>query len=255
MQDLNISLVQANQVWEDKSANFKNYLRLIDGIDTDLFIFPEMFNTGFTMNTSEMSEPFENSPSIDWLMNLSKSKDSAIYTSLIIEEDGSFFNRGVFITPDGELTTYDKRKTFSLASEDDFFESGKSEVIVEYKDWKINLQICYDLRFPELIRNRLVGCEPAYDVLLYVANWPKKRSNHWKTLLPARAIENQSYVVGVNRVGTDAKGHDYSGDSVLIDAMGNCRWLESSQEQVNTFVINKNELNRIREMLPFLKDR
>jgi len=255
MQDLNISLVQANQVWEDKSANFKNYLRLIDGIDTDLFIFPEMFNTGFTMNTSEMSEPFENSPSIDWLMNLSKSKDSAIYTSLIIEEDGSFFNRGVFITPDGELTTYDKRKTFSLASEDDFFESGKSEVIVEYKDWKINLQICYDLRFPELIRNRLVGGEPAYDVLLYVANWPKKRSNHWKTLLPARAIENQSYVVGVNRVGTDAKGHDYSGDSVLIDAMGNCRWLESSQEQVNTFVINKNELNRIREMLPFLKDR
>ena len=255
MQDLTVALVQADQVWENKIANFNNYLRLTDDIEADLIILPEMFNTGFTMNTAGMSEPFDESASIDWLKEFSSSKNSAVFTSLIIEYGGSFFNRGVFITPEGELTTYDKRKTFSLASEDEYFSSGNSEVILDYKNWKINLQICYDLRFPELIRNKLINGQPAYDLLLYVANWPEKRSKHWKALLPARAIENQSYVVGVNRVGTDDKGTTYSGDSVLVDALGNCDWLKSSEEQVSTFVINKNELNRIREMLPFLKDR
>lgn len=255
MQDLTVTLVQADQVWEDKIANFKNYLRLTDDIEADLIILPEMFNTGFTMNTAGMSEPFDESASIDWLKEFSRSKNSAVFTSLIIEDGGSFFNRGVFITPEGELTIYDKRKTFSLASEDEYFSSGNSEVILDYRNWKINLQICYDLRFPELIRNKLINGQPAYDLLLYVANWPEKRSKHWKALLPARAIENQSFVVGVNRVGTDDKGHTYSGDSVLVDALGNCDWLKSSEEQVSTFVINKNELNRIREMLPFLKDR
>lgn len=255
MQDLTVALVQADQVWEDKIANFKNYLRLTDDIEADLIILPEMFNTGFTMNTAGMSEPFDESASIDWLKEFSRSKNSAVFTSLIIEDGGSFFNRGVFITPEGELTIYDKRKTFSLASEDEYFSSGNSEVILDYRNWKINLQICYDLRFPELIRNKLINGQPAYDLLLYVANWPEKRSKHWKALLPARAIENQSFVVGVNRVGTDDKGHTYSGDSVLVDALGNCDWLKSSEEQISTFVINKNELNRIREMLPFLKDR
>lgn len=255
MQDITVALVQADQVWEDKTANFKNYLRLTDNVEADLIILPEMFNTGFTMNTTEMSEPFENSASIDWLREFSKLRNAAVYTSLIIEDAGSFFNRGVFITPEGQTAIYDKRKTFSLASEDEYFSSGNSEVILDYKNWKINLQICYDLRFPELIRNKLIDGKPAYDLLLYVANWPEKRSKHWKALIPARAIENQSYVVGVNRVGTDDKGHTYSGNSVLVDALGNCHWLESSQEQVSTFVIKRNELNKIREMLPFLKDR
>ncbi len=256
MQDLRITLVQADQIWEDKSANFHNYTRLLNGVETDLILLPEMFQTGFTMNTAEMGESYKESPSIGWLQELAKAKQSAIYTSLIIEDDSKYYNRGVFVEPTGEVTIYDKRKTFTLARENEYFANGDQEVIVTFKNWSFQLQICYDLRFPEIVRNSIdSNHQPKYDVILYVANWPEKRSEHWRCLLRARAIENQAYVIGVNRVGSDQKGHTYSGDSKLVNALGEEQILTASAEMTTTFVINKQELNEIREMIPFLKDR
>lgn len=207
------------------------------------------------MNTEELKEPWGNSAGLSWLKNLSKTKNAAVYTSMIIDDNG-VYNRGVFIMPDGKVATYDKRKTFTLAKEDEHFNSGTNETIIEYLDWRFQLQICYDLRFPEIVRNRIDSNHlPAYDVILYVANWPEKRAEHWKSLLKARAIENQCYVAAVNRVGQDQKDLAYSGDSAIIDALGNVDSMTVSKEEVKTFVINKNQLLKIREMLPFLNDR
>lgn len=253
MQNLNITLVQANQVWEDPQANYANYERLLHSVETDLIVLPEMFQTGFSMNTS-LAEPFENSPSLRWLLKMAAEKNAAIYTSLMILEDGNCYNRGVFVLSDGQIHHYDKRKTFGLAGEDKHFERGTQARIVPYKGWNFQLQICYDLRFPEIVRNRISNQSTAYDVILYVANWPEKRAVHWNTLLQARAIENQCFVVGVNRVGKDSNGFDYSGDSTLIDALGLETRLNSGQEEIRTFVMNKPDLVKIREKLPFLKD-
>lgn len=253
MQDLKITLVQANQIWENPEANFENYLKLLERVDTDLILLPEMFHTCFSMNL-ELAHEFESNEAVAWLQALSKSKDAAIYTSLMVKEKGSYFNRGVFVTPEGVISTYDKRKTFGMAKENDFFSSGNSPTIVTYKGWKIQLQICYDLRFPEISRNKTPNHSPTYDVLLYVANWPHKRSVHWKTLLRARAIENQCFVAGVNRVGIDGNKFEYSGDSRLIDALGQENLLEAEKEMTQTFVMNRDELVAIREKLPFLKD-
>jgi len=253
MQDLRVTLVQANQVWENPDANYENYIQLLDGVETDLILLPEMFHTCFSMNL-ELAGDYEGSAAVQWLKELSASKNAAIYTSLMVKDGEQHFNRGVFITPTGDITTYDKRKTFGLAKEDEYFASGTDTTIVSYKDWKLNLQICYDLRFPEIARNKISNQSPIYDVLLYVANWPQKRSLHWKTLLRARAIENQCFVVGVNRVGTDGNGFEYSGDSRLVDALGQEHLLEKGIEMTKTFVMKKSELGIIREKLPFLKD-
>jgi predicted amidohydrolase len=254
MQDLRITLVQANQAWEDKTANFNNYTRLLLGVESDLIILPEMFQTGFSMNAGELAEDFENSESINWLRRKSKELNAAIYTSVIIRENMSNYNRGVFVFPDGNLKTYDKRKRFALAGEDKYYSAGSTETIVEFKSWKINLQICYDLRFPELIRNRMENGQPAYDLLLYVANWPERRRKHWITLLNARAIENQCYVAGVNRCGEDGKGIIYSGDSAVYDPFGE-QVISCDHEEATSAVINFSVLAEIREKLPFLNDR
>jgi len=256
MQDLKVTLVQANQLWEDKPGNFSNYEKLLKEVDTDLIVLPEMFNTGFSMNTEQLAENANESESIRWLQRIAQEKQAAIYTSLIIKDGSQVFNRGVFAEPNGTLTYYDKRKTFGLAHEDQFFASGTSESIVEYAGWKFQLQICYDLRFPEISRNHIAPNQlPAYDVLLYVANWPEKRSMHWKALLSARAIENQCFVVGVNRVGKDAKKLVYSGDSQVVDALGNVTSLVRNKETTTTIVMKHQDLHQTREKLPFLKDR
>lgn len=255
MQDLKIALVQANQVWEDKTANFENYNLLLKNVDADLILLPEMFQTGFSMNTKVLSEDWNKSPSIEWLKTISQSKNCAIYTSLIITENDKFYNRGVFIYPDGRIKKYDKRKTFSLAGEGNFFESGSQETIVEYLGWRFQLQICYDLRFPEICRNYLLpNQKPAYDVLLFVANWPQKRINHWNYLLVARAIENQSFVLGVNRVGIDAKSLRYSGSSSAINALGEVYASEENNEKVILTLLKKDDLETVRNNLPFLQD-
>jgi len=254
MQDLKVTLVQANQVWEDPTANFKNYERLLKEVaDTDLIVLPEMFQTCFSMNLS-LALPFENHPAIHWLEKCAKEKNAAFYTSLMVKDGEQYFNRGVFVTPSGLQATYDKRKTFGLANEDDYFAAGTQATIVHYKGWNLNLQICYDLRFPEISRNKITNQSATYDVLIYVANWPHKRSEHWKALLKARAIENQCFVVGVNRVGMDGMQFEYSGDSRLIDALGQVNLLEESEEMTQTFVMKRSELEEIREKLPFLKD-
>jgi predicted amidohydrolase len=254
MQDLKVTLVQANQIWEDKAANFSNYLRLLESINEpiDLVIFPEMFDTGFSMNV-ELAEDWDSNTSIKFLVDLAAKKDVAIYTSLMVKENNQFFNRGVFVYPTGEIQFYDKRKSFGLGGEDKFFTAGKTESIVEFKGWKLNLQICYDLRFPEIARNFEVNNVPKYDVLLYVANWPCKRIEHWKTLLKARAIENQAFVIGVNRVGEDPNGLVYTGDSLCADALGHVTG-NSEGQSIFTTSLSKFTLTNTRSSLPFLKD-
>ena len=252
MRDLKVTLVQADQKWEDKQGNFDLFTSLVRDItDTDLIVLPEMFNTAFSMNTS-LAETMDGK-SIHWLSQLAREKNAAVYTSLMISENGTFFNRGVFVYPSGEISTYDKRKTFSLAGENEHFSSGQSSTIVHYLGWNIQLHICYDLRFPEISRNELVDGKPAYDLILYVANWPEKRALHWKALLKARAIENQAYLIGVNRIGTDGKEFLYSGDSAFIDALGNEQVLPTI-ESAHTFTVQTEKLQNIRKMLPFLQD-
>ena len=254
MQDLRVTLVQANQIWEDKDANFSNYLRLIDLINEpiDLVVFPEMFDTGFSMNV-DLAEDWNSNTSVKFLVDIAVEKQFAIYTSLMVKDNNHFYNRGVFVYPSGEISFYDKRKSFGLGGEDKFYTAGKTETIVKYKDWKINLQICYDLRFPEIARNHEINGIPKYDLLLYVANWPAKRSEHWKTLLKARAIENQTCVIGVNRVGQDGNNLIYSGNSTSMDALGQIE-CELKDESVFTTTLSKLTLTNTRTSLPFLKD-
>ena len=255
MQNLRISLVQANQLWEDKTANISNYERMLTSTDTDLIILPEMFQTGFSMNTTELAEDWNDSPSVKWLISLATEKNAAIYTSLMIKDGDHFYNRGVFVYPTGRIEKYDKRKTFSLANENSFFSSGTERKIVDYKGWKLQLQICYDLRFPEIMRNYLLPNQmPAYDVLLFVANWPEKRISHWNALLKARAIENQCFVAGVNRVGKDAKGLLYNGESKGVNALGERMNRSEEGETIISLILNKKELIETRKTLPFLKD-
>ncbi|MBL1280900.1 MAG: nitrilase family protein [Fluviicola sp.] len=256
MQDLKVSLVQANQIWEDKTANFTNYLRLLKDVQTDLIILPEMFNTGFSMNVEILGEEWSTSPSIQWLKELAAHHQAAVYTSLIIKDEDKFYNRGVFVHPSGKINSYDKRKSFSLAKEDLFFTEGVKEVIVEYKEWKIQLQICFDLRFPEIVRNELDNDNlPKYDLILYIANWPEKRISHWDSLLTARAIENQSYVAGVNRIGTDENNLDYCGHSTAISALGSELLSKNDAESVKTIVLSSESLKKVRKTLPFLYKR
>jgi predicted amidohydrolase len=256
MQDIRVTLVQTNQIWEDKEANLKHFESHLDQIDqpTDLIVLPEMFHTGFTMNAKPLAEKMDGR-GITWLKSQAKKKDAALVASLIIEEDNAFFNRMVFVTPDGAIDWYDKRKLFGLAKEDKYYSRGKKNLVVQYKGWKILLQVCYDLRFPENARNRVVKDNYDYDAIIYVANWPEKRSLHWKVLLQARAIENQCYVVGLNRVGKDANDLSYSGDSCIISPLGNVEQYASHEEILLNDMLEADVLQETREKLPFLKDR
>ena len=250
------ALIQIPLIWENPKAN-RNYLEeKINSIkEADLIVLPEMFHTCFSMHPERLSEKMDNSIGLNWLIKQAETRNAAFYTSLIIEEDGKYYNRGVFIEPNGTITEYDKRKRFGLGGEDAVFSAGNQEKIVHYKGWNINLQICYDLRFPENVRNYLTDGIAKYDAIIYVANWPERRVLHWITLLKARAIENQAYVIGVNRIGEDANQLIYSGDSLLLSALGETiSSIEPNQEIVQTLVLKATELTTIRENLPFLKD-
>jgi len=256
MQDLKITLVQIDQIWENKDANFHVYEDELREVHSDLIVLPEMFQTGFTMNVAELGEEWSTSKSILWLKKMAKEKSAAIYTSLIIKEGLYYFNRGVFVFPDGRIEHYDKRKSFALAGEDRSFTAGKSLKIVDYLGWRIQLQICFDLRFPEISRNYIdKNDQPSYDLLLYVANWPEKRISHWDTLLKARAIENQCYVVGVNRIGTDNNGHIYNGHSKIVSPLGEENELNEGETQTKTLLIKSEILLNTRKKLPFLCKR
>ena len=255
MQDLSVGILQFNQFWQDKKANFERVQTLLEAQPKlDLLLLPEMFHTGFSMQI-ELSDSWADSEGLNFLRELARKQGTAIYTSLMIQDQDAYFNRGVFVEPNGAIHCYDKRKAFGLGREDEYFTPGSQEVIVSYKDWNINLQICYDLRFPELIRNRIdATAQTAYDLLLYVANWPEKRIAHWDALLKARAIENQCYIAACNRVGTDGNELVYNGHSQAIDMFGN--YLLAPHEQEGIFVVHlaKNSLSVGRKSLPFLKD-
>jgi predicted amidohydrolase len=256
MFDLKITIVQFDQTWEDISANYKSIERLLQNLpETDLIVLPEMFHTGFSMNT-DLAEEWNQNEALAVLSNWSKKYNAAFYTSFMVRENQQFFNRGVFVEPSSKVTHYDKRRSFGLGGEDKVFTEGTIETIVDFKGWKLNLQICYDLRFPELIRNRMETTgESAYDVLLYVANWPAKRAFHWKTLLQARAIENQCYTIGVNRIGIDGNNLIYSGSSAIYNGLGETLVELNEQESVQTRTLSKSDIQNLRIQLPFLKDK
>ena len=211
-----IYIIQTNVFWEDKEKNrlhFGEKMKLIND-KTDIIILPEMFNTGFSLNPKKNYE-LMTGDTVQWLKEMSKKKNCAIAGSIIIKESEKFFNRFIFVKPDGELHFYNKKHLFRMANEHEHYTTGDKIVIVDYKGWKIRLLVCYDLRFPVWSRNR-----KDYDLLIYVANWPTSRISQWNTLLTARAIENQAYVVGVNRIGSDGNNFNYSGSSQIINPKG-----------------------------------
>lgn len=245
------ALIQTELSWENPNENKALLQEKINAISqyVDLIVLPEMFTSGFTMNPKNVAQTMQGE-AISWLIETAKSKNCAITGSLVIEENGNYFNRLVFVFPTGEIQTYDKRHLFTLAGEDKVYTAGKEKLIVDYKGFKICPLICYDLRFPVFARN-----VEDYDVLIYVANWPKPRVNAWDILLKARAVDNMSYVIGVNRVGLDENNHEYVGHSQAVDFLGN--YIQEPQEIEGVFIveIDKNELLETREKLNFLNDR
>lgn len=249
---LKIAYIQTHLEWENPEQNRYNFEEKITAISTevDVIILPEMFTTGFTMNAASLAEDMTGK-TVFWMKKLAQQKNSAIVGSLIIKENNNYYNRLLFILPDGKIHTYNKRHTFTLAGEDKVFTSGSKKNIVTYKGWKICPLVCYDLRFPVWSRNT-----QDYDLLLYVANWPKKRITAWDTLLKARAIENMTYCIGVNRVGIDGKGFEYNGNSVVYDALGTVLNTNNSDKDYTEIVtLNRDTLNKHRDRFKFLNDR
>lgn len=217
MPDLTVTLIQTDLIWEDIPANLQIFDRLVGDLadETDLIVLPEMFTTGFSMNAATLAEDMDGS-AVRWLRETASRKGADILGSFIAAESARYFNRLCWAKPSGALYTYDKKHLFRFAGEDKIYTAGSTLLTMEVNGWKIRPFICYDLRFPAWVRSRADG----YDLAIFIANWPQKRSLHWKILLRARAIENQAYVIGVNRIGTDGNGLYHSGDSTVIDPLG-----------------------------------
>ncbi|MEO7443988.1 MAG: amidohydrolase [Ferruginibacter sp.] len=256
MSSLTITTIQTKLLWENKAANLQMLEEKIDSIPerTELVILPEMFSTGFSMNPEALAEDMEGT-TLAWMKEVSNKNRIALTGSVIISEGEKFYNRMIWMLPNGEFGFYDKRHLFAYAKENEYYSSGKKRLIASIKGWKINLQVCYDLRFPAWSRQQLSETgEPEYDLLIYVANWPAARSHAWKTLLCARAIENQCFVVGVNRVGKDGKDIHYSGDSMVIDPLGEVLYHMSDDEDIFTITLEKEHVNQVRQKYPFWRD-
>ena len=226
---------------------FDAYLENIE--KSDIIVLPEMFSTGFSMNADVLAEGM-NDATVQWMCNTSAQLDSAICGSLIIKENGKYYNRFLFVEPSGKISTYDKRHLFSMGDEHKHFSAGEKSLCIEYKSWKINCVVCYDLRFTEGIRN---SAHDPYDVLIVVANWPEKRIEHWDVLMKARAIENQCYVVGVNRTGNDGNNIFHSGHTQIVHPFGNLLYF-SEESEINTLTLSRNDLEFNRRAFPFIKD-
>jgi len=253
---MKIALIQTNLAWEDNDKNLGHFTNLLEEVtDLDLFVLPEMFNTGFTMNSNTVGQTMEGK-AVTWLKKMAVEKDAVFIASVIIQEEGKNFNRLIWAFPNGNVSTYDKKHLFRMANEHDHFSSGKDRVVIEYKGIRFCPQICYDLRFPIWSRNSDgQSKKPIYDCLIYVANWPEVRSDAWTSLLKARAIENQTFVVGVNRVGTDGKGIVYSGDSRFFSPKGiRLDKIKSSLEMIDIVELNLEELNDFRKKFPVSED-
>lgn len=249
MENLKITLIQPDIIWENPKANLDKYEKLISTIETtDVVVLPEMFTTGFSMESQKLKESM-NGISVGWMKRIAAEKNVAVVGSVIIEENEQIYNRAVWVYPDGNYAFYDKRHLFTMGHEAEHYSQGKHKTIVEYQGWKFCPLICYDLRFPVWSRNT-----ENYDVLIFMANWPSPRHHVWKNLLAARAIENQSYCVGVNRVGSDGVGLTYLGNSAMVDARGNIEMM-SEAEEVRTFEISRTELHKFRKSFPLLDDK
>jgi omega-amidase len=251
MDNLKITIFQGYLFWENTDKNLQNIALRLSAIreKTELIILPEMFNTGFSMDAEKLAEPM-GGKTMQWMHKIAKQYNCVITGSLIIKDSGKFYNRLIWMRPDGTHEHYDKRHLFTLAKEEEIYTAGTKKLIVDLKGWKICPVICYDLRFPVWLRN--VGGE--YDVLIIVANWPERRALHWRTLIPARAVENQSYVIGVNRVGHDGFEVYHSGDSTCISPMGEVIYYKRDEEDLYTFTISGSEPTKTRRALPFLQD-
>jgi omega-amidase len=284
MSSLTISIIQPDLKWENRDANLLMLEEKINKLPfTELVVLPEMFSTGFSMRPEILSEKMDGQ-ALQWMQRVASKKKIILTGSLIIEENGSYFNRLIWMLPNGQCGYYDKRHLFGYAGEHEHYSSGNKRLIASVKGWKINLQVCYDLRFPIWARQgrKAIATEaensqikdnrpdednsrmkdvrpeelysPEYDILVYVANWPERRAHAWKTLLQARAIENQCYVVGVNRVGRDGNEINHVGDSMIIDPMGEPLVHLQHDVDVYTLTLEKKNLEELRGKLPFLKD-
>ena len=249
---LKTTLIQSKLHWEDAEANRNMFSEKFNSIseETDLIILPEMFTTGFSMNASNLAEE-TNGTTLNWMIAEAKKSNAAITGSVIVSTDTNFYNRLFFVFPDGNYKIYDKKHTFTLAGEHKTYSKGSERLLVEYKGWKICPLVCYDLRFPVWARNT-----EDYDLLLYVANWPKKRTSAWDALLKARAIENMSYCIGLNRVGLDGNDHDYTGHSAVYDVLGEqISTNDFEKEFIETVTLTKEHIAATRDHLKFLQDR
>lgn len=266
--NLKITILQSELHWENAAKNLAMFTDKIASITetTDVIVLPEMFTTGFTMNAKPLAETM-NGNTVAWMKEQAKIKNAAVVGSLIITENNLYFNRLIWAQPDGKISFYNKRHLFRMANEHETYSAGNSRIIVEYKGWKICPLICYDLRFPVWSRNKPIPnpsqragslssltshhSPPAFDLLIYVANWPEARKEPWCKLLEARAIENQVYVVGVNRVGKDGKDIPYSGNSAVINPKGNIiSNILEHQNCIQTIELNRQELEDFREKFP-----
>ncbi len=280
MSTLSITTIQTNLQWEDKAANLQMLEQKINSIKqkTEIVVLPEMFSTGFSMNPELFAETMEGE-TVQWMKKIAAEKKIILTGSFICRDDNTdlpdetvqtaqsvpsrYYNRLIWMLPNGQYGVYDKRHRFGYAGEDNHYTAGNKRLIASAKGWKLNLQVCYDLRFPVWARQSptpipsqegIKDSVAEYDVLIYVANWPEKRSHAWKTLLQARAIENQCYVVGVNRTGNDGNNIYHSGDSMIIDPMGEVLYTKKDEEDIFTITLDKEHLQSVREKLPFLKD-
>lgn len=248
MQDLKVALIQDILHWEDPEANRALFSqRIAEAKENHLVLLPEMFTTGFTIQPENVAETM-NGPSLQWMREQAGLYDTAISGSLIIEENGQYFNRLIFMHPEGRADFYDKRHLFRMGGEHERFGMGKQRIIINYRGWKILPLVCYDLRFPIWARNRYTAEGFEYDFLYYLANWPAQRNHPWKSLLTARAIENQCYVAGLNRCGTDGQDIYYSGASRLIDAKGSIITEASSESnEILQSVLRVSDLQEFRK--------
>lgn len=250
--ELRVVGIQADLVWENPAQNLAFFDEKIRNLpkETDLVVLPEMFTTGFTMEPKNVAEKM-NGNAVSWMIKMAQENNLALTGSLVIEDDNNYYNRLIFVHPSGKIETYDKKHSFTLAGEDKAYTSGNKKLIIAYKGWKICPLICYDLRFPVWARNT-----ENYDLLIYMANWPIKRIKAWNTLLKARAIENMSYVVGVNRTGTDANNYEYSGNSVVVDYLGDeISNLPKNEIGIIEATLIKSNQQKVREQLGFLNDK
>lgn len=253
MQDLKLTFIQTGLIWRDALRNLQQFDELIDKNNeiTDLIILPEMFTTGFSMQPETLAEE-AGGRTYKWMASKAAEKNCAITGSFIVKENDNYFNRLYLVLPNGRFYTYDKKHLFRMAGEDGPFTPGNKRVIVNLKDWNISLMVCYDLRFPVWCRNTFEEGHYGYDCQIFVANWPEVRIHAWRTLLMARAIENQAYVVGVNRIGNDGNGVAHSGDSMVVDPMGSkISKTQAHQPSVETITLSATKLKSIRQKLTF----